>query len=86
MASLQTRFWPISCKNTVKGILRKCVEFFKTQPISPEYIMVNLPSAHVTPKRPFFTREVEYARPFHVIDKLRRRSVSKAYICIGSIT
>ena len=68
MASLRTRFWPISCKNTVKGILRKCVKCFKTQPISPEYIMGNLPSARVTPKHPFFTCGVDYAGPFHVIE------------------
>ncbi|XP_033231681.1 uncharacterized protein LOC117182686 [Belonocnema kinseyi] len=50
--------------------------------MSPEYIMGNLPSARVTPQRLFMTCGVDYAGPYYLIDKLRGRNVTKAYICI----
>ncbi|XP_051162145.1 uncharacterized protein LOC127282105 [Leptopilina boulardi] len=44
--------------------------------------MANLPTARVTPERPFYTSGVDYAGPFYLVEKSRSRSQTKAYICI----
>ena len=82
VASLRTRYWILSCKTTVTNIIKKCIRCFRVQPVTPEYIMGNLPPSRVTPQRPFLTCGVDYAGPYYIIDKLRGRNVTKAYICI----
>ena len=82
MASLRRQYWPISCKNTIKSVLRKCIICFRAHPISTEYIMGNLPKARVTPKRAFYTCGVDYAGPFQIKSILRSKTTLKAYICI----
>ena len=81
-ASLRTRFWPLSCKNVVKNVIRKCVRCFRAKPVGTEYIMGSLPAARVTPSRPFNNCGVDYAGPYFVKDRTRNRTVTKAYLCI----
>lgn len=82
ISSVRTQYWPLACKNTVKGVLRKCITCFKAKPIRSDYIMANLPSVRVTPEKPFFSTGVDYAGPFFIIDKLRSRVTIKAYLCV----
>ena len=82
IASLRTRYWPLSCKNTVKGVLRKCMKCFRAQPVTTEYIMGNLASARVTPNRPFFVYGVDYAGPYNLGERVRSRVTYKSYICL----
>ena len=44
--------------------------------------MGDLPAARVTSNRPFYVCGVDYAGPFYVIERLRSRATSEAYICI----
>ncbi|XP_033231659.1 uncharacterized protein LOC117182663 [Belonocnema kinseyi] len=44
--------------------------------------MGNLPSARVTPKRPFYVCGVDYAGPYKLDERVRSRVTYKAYICI----
>ena len=44
--------------------------------------MGNLPSARVTPNRPFFVCGVAYAGPYNLCERVRSRVTYKAYICI----
>ena len=82
VASLRMRYWPLSCKNTVKNVLRKCVRCFRTKPVGTEYVMGNLPAARVTPSRPFNSFGVDYAGPYFVKDRTKSKTVTKAYLCI----
>ena len=82
IASLRTRYWPLSGKSTVKGVLRKCIKCFRAKPVTTEYIMGNLPTARVTPNRPFFVCGVDYAGPYNLGERARSHVTYKAYICI----
>ena len=44
IASLRTRYWPLACRNAVKGIIRKCIKCFRDKPELLETIMGNLPT------------------------------------------
>ncbi|XP_076230267.1 uncharacterized protein LOC143176322 [Nomia melanderi] len=82
IASLHERYWPLSCKPTVKRILRRCVRCFRVKPTSEEYQMGSLPAPRVTPARPFNTCGTDYAGPFFTKERTRGKVTVKAYICI----
>ena len=82
LASLRKRFWPIAAKNQIKKILRECVKCIRFQAVQPTYLMGDLPSARVTPRRAFYMCGVDYAGPFLIKEKTRSRISIKAYICI----
>ncbi|CAK9814055.1 hypothetical protein ANTPLA_LOCUS8052 [Anthophora plagiata] len=82
LASLHDRFWVVSGKRLVKGVLRKCVACFKTNPTSPQYKMGNLPADRVTPDRAFSTCGIDYAGPFLIRGRGRARASEKTYICL----
>ncbi|XP_033229491.1 uncharacterized protein LOC117181028 [Belonocnema kinseyi] len=82
VASLREQYWPLSCKNIVKTVLRKCVQCFRVKPVGTEHVMGNLPAGRVTLARPFNSSGVDYAGPFLVKDRTRSRTTTKAYLCI----
>ena len=82
LASLRTRFWILSGKNTVKRILHQCVKCFRVKPTGINYIMGNLPASRVTPARPFSTCGVDYAGPVLLKERGQSRVTHKAYFCI----
>ncbi|XP_033222579.1 uncharacterized protein LOC117176447 [Belonocnema kinseyi] len=82
MGSLRNQYWPISCKNTRKNVLRKCVTCFRARPIGTEYIMGNLPESRVTPKCAFCTCGVDGAGTFQIKGAVRSKVTRKAYMCI----
>ncbi|XP_074026866.1 uncharacterized protein [Leptinotarsa decemlineata] len=83
LASLRLNYWPINGRNTIRGILRKCMTCFRVKPTSILQKMGELPESRVSPTRPFYTSGVDYAGPFNIRDgKLRNRKVVKCYICL----
>ena len=83
LASLRQRYWPLSGRDAVRNMLRKCVVCFKAQPIIQNQLMGDLPEARLRPVRPFYNTAVDYAGPFLIKDgKLRNRKLIKAYLCV----
>lgn len=82
LCSIRTRYWPLSGKRILKGIINQCIRCFKAKPVSPNYVMGNLPAARVTPTRPFYTCGIDYAGPFLLKEKSRSKTTFKAYMCV----
>lgn len=83
LATIRTRYWPLSAKNTIKGILRTCIVCFKQKANNVTPIMGNLPIHRVTPSRPFQNCGVDYAGPFNIkLHKYRGNRTVKGYLCI----
>ncbi|XP_076391767.1 uncharacterized protein LOC143265171 [Megachile rotundata] len=82
LASLRTRYWPLSCRNNVRRIIRNCIRCVRANPVSETHQMGQLPAARVTPSRPFFTCGVDYAGPFYTKERTRSKVSVKAYLCI----
>lgn len=83
LSNLRNTYWPIKGRQLVKKILRKCVKCFRARPQNLCQKMSDLPTARVTPSKPFHTVGVDYAGPYLIKDsKLRNRKYIKCYICI----
>ncbi|XP_076382083.1 uncharacterized protein LOC143260481 [Megalopta genalis] len=82
MSAIRRRYWPLSLRTTVKGILRQCVQCFRVKPRLASYTMGDLPASRIIPSRAFTTCGVDYAGPFPIKEKSRCRVIHKAYICI----
>lgn len=83
LAILRTRFWPISGRNSVKNILRKCMTCFRVKPKTYQQIMGDLPASRVTPTRVFNICGTDFAGPFEIKSgKLRGCKIVKAYMCV----
>lgn len=83
LSSVRSRFWPIHGKNTVKGVIRKCIVCLKAQPKTLTPLMGDLPEARLTQTRPFLTTGLDMAGPMLVKDgTLRARKLVKCYACI----
>nr|XP_012145743.1 PREDICTED: uncharacterized protein LOC105663128 [Megachile rotundata] len=75
VASLRTRYWPLSCRNNVRRIIRNCIRCVRANPVSETHQMGQLPAARVTPSRPFFICGVDYAGPFYTKERTRSKAV-----------
>lgn len=83
LATIRNEFWILKGRQTVRGVLRKCVVCFKTHPTTIKALMGNLPLERIQPTRPFLVTGVDYAGPFHIKSgSLRSKALCKAYICI----
>ena len=83
LASLRQHYWPLSGRDSVRNVLRKCIVCFKAQPVSESVLMGDLPGARLRPVRPFYNSSVDYAGPFFIKDgKLRNRKMIKVYLCV----
>lgn len=58
----------------VKKIVHSCLKCVKANPKPCSFLMGDLPSARVTPSRPFSTVGVDYAGPVYVKENTSRRS------------
>lgn len=83
MSSLRNKFWPLSCRNTCKAIIRSCNKCFRVKPKENLYVMGNLPKCRVNEYLPFINVGVDYGGPFFIKDrKGRGAKVIKAYLCL----
>ncbi|XP_076392689.1 uncharacterized protein LOC143265292 [Megachile rotundata] len=82
LSAIRRKYWPLSGRNTIKGIIRKCVRCSRTNPKGVGYLMGQLPAARVQVRAPFFTTGVDYAGPFYVKERNRSKTTTKAYLCL----
>lgn len=83
LSNIRSQFWILGGINFVKKVLRNCIICFKVKPRSLNTLMGELPSARLTPTKPFFNSGVDYAGPFNIkSSKLRGSKTLKAYCCI----
>lgn len=64
LASVKEEFWPLTAKNTVKKLLRKCVKCCKANPIVTNPIMGQPPKVRTRMARPFLNAGVDYCGSF----------------------
>ena len=80
--ALRQKFWPISAKSMIKGVLKKCV-CFRVHPKMINQIMGSLPANRVQQFAPFINSGVDYCGPVYLKSYNKRSKVlNKAYICI----
>ncbi|XP_011883579.1 PREDICTED: uncharacterized protein LOC105570748 [Vollenhovia emeryi] len=80
LAIIRTRYWPISGKGTIKGILHKCLTCYRFSALPLKQLMGGLPASRITPLPPFAKTGVDYAGPFTI--RISRNKTDKAYLCI----
>ncbi|XP_051164963.1 uncharacterized protein LOC127291122, partial [Leptopilina boulardi] len=79
----RTQYWIIGARNLIKGIIRKCVTCVRDKARVENQLMGDLPSARVSPSRPFSHTEIDYAGPFLVRSSSGRGTKShKAWIAV----
>ncbi|XP_056648734.1 uncharacterized protein LOC130453149 [Diorhabda sublineata] len=55
LATSRNEFWPLSGRQAIRKVLRKCVKCFRVQPTGLIQKMGELPSSRVNPSKPFHT-------------------------------
>ncbi|XP_066589335.1 uncharacterized protein [Prorops nasuta] len=80
---LLQQIWIISASSLVKRHVRACVRCFRAKPRQSTQLMGSLPSARVTPARPFSIAGLDYAGPFKLrSSKGRGIKATKGYISL----
>ena len=83
LASIRTRFWPLSGRDQVRQVTRKCFTCARMKPLEVNPIMGNLPGARLMPGKIFRNTGVDYAGPILIKDgKTKNRRLVKAYIAL----
>jgi len=83
MAFVRQRFWPLSLRSTVRGILQKCVTCFKAKSNQSEALMGSLPASQVNVSRPFSRCGIDYAGLLLLREGRRRNARShKTYVAL----
>ncbi|KYM87991.1 hypothetical protein ALC53_03209, partial [Atta colombica] len=80
MAFMRQRFWSLSLRSTVRGIIQKCVTCFRAKSNQSEALMGSLPASRVNVSRPFSRCGVDYVGPLLLREGKHRSARShKAY-------
>jgi len=83
MAFVRQRFWPLSLRSTIRGIIQKCITCFRAKPNQSEALMSSLPISRVNISRPFSRCGIDYAEPLLLREGKRRNVRShKAYVSL----
>lgn len=84
LAVVREQYWPISGRNSAKGIVHNCIKCFKATPKSYNPLMGDLPLKRLQPNMPVFTNVgLDYAGPILIKDrKLRGAKLIKSYVCL----
>lgn len=83
LSIIRQKYWPLQGRNTIRGILRRCVICFQVSPAVRAQKMGDLPSPRVQPSRPFLECGVDYCGPYLIKNSYLRNTKSvKAWICI----
>lgn len=83
LCATRDNYWIMNGRNTIRGVIRKCITCFKARPYAADTLMGDLPAERVAPNRPFKTCGIDYAGPILIKDgKLRNKRLVKAYMCI----
>lgn len=83
LTALRQNYWIIGGRNTVKGIISKCITCFRVKPSYLYKKMASLPKDRVNIQRPFSVVGIDFAGPFNMKDgKVRNRVIVKGYLCL----
>jgi hypothetical protein len=75
--------WILSARSIIRSRIFQCITCFRQKPRNKPPLMGNLPTARVTPSRPFLNTGVDYGGPFNIkVYNLRSIRYMKAYICV----
>lgn len=81
--SIRERYWPLNVRNIARGMVRRYVTCFRTNPRPINQIMESLPSDRVTCQRAFNVVGVDYAGTIvTLVNKGRGRKTNKSYISL----
>ena len=82
-AELCRRFHIISCRKTIRSVLRQCVPCLKNSIKPQPQKLGQLPMERITPDSIFKNVGVDYAGPLYVkYGSVRKPTVLKAYVCV----
>lgn len=83
LANIRQQFWILGGNRAVKSEIRKCIRCLRFKTTDNHQIMADLPSARVTPARPFTHTGVDFTGHVDVkLNKGRGVKTSKGYIAI----
>ncbi|XP_059053907.1 uncharacterized protein LOC131848156 [Achroia grisella] len=83
LSFIGTKYYILSAKYLVKAYVRKCVKCIRYSATTSTQLMGQLPTARVSPGRPFQCSGVDYAGPVNVkTTKGRGYHSTKGYICL----
>lgn len=80
---ISQKYWILSARRAIRSVLSKCLKCWKTNPVTSQPIMGNLPNIRISPAKPFSHSGVDFCGPF-LVTMSRHRGVksSKAYVCV----
>ncbi|XP_058827759.1 uncharacterized protein LOC131687680 [Topomyia yanbarensis] len=79
---MREEYWPLNGRRLVRSIIRNCIQCTRAHPVPVRQQFGQLPTARVTPSRPFAVTGVDYAGPIYLKAIHKRASPTKAYICL----
>lgn len=80
---IQSKYWILGAKEIIKSYVRKCIKCIRYAAPTNNQLMGQLPTARVTPSRPFKCSGVDYAGPISIrTSKGRGQHSYKGYICL----
>ncbi|XP_062713531.1 uncharacterized protein LOC134290408 [Aedes albopictus] len=79
---MREEYWPVHGRRLVRSVIRNCVQCTRANPVPVRQQIGQLPTARVTPSRPFAVTGVDYAGPVYLKAIHKRASPTKAYICV----
>ncbi|XP_058816959.1 uncharacterized protein LOC131680258 [Topomyia yanbarensis] len=82
LAVIRDKFWPLQGQRAVRSVLRKCFRCARLNPRPIQQPVGQLPSARVTPSRPFSHVGIDYCGPVYIKSLQRKCTLIKAYIAI----
>jgi hypothetical protein len=83
LSAIRCKYWPVSGRNSVRQVLRRCISCYRTNPKAMTPVMGNLPACRLQPCRPFIKSGVNYAGPFIIKEGVyKRKRLLKAYIAL----
>lgn len=83
LASVRQSVWPINGRRLARQIVHRCVRCKRVQGKVLQPKMGDLPSQRINPDFPFISVGVDFAGPFHILNKRGRGArLQKAYLCL----
>lgn len=82
-AIVRRNFWTLDARNQIRQTIHRCVQCFRQKAQTQSQIMANLPTARISPARPFLHTAVDFSGFIKVRSaKERGQHSSKAYVSL----
>lgn len=83
LASVRQSVWPINGRRLARQTVHRCVRCRRVQGKVLQPKMGDLPAQRINPDFPFISVGVDYAGPFHILNRKGRGArLQKAYMCL----